>query len=345
MLAPFCGAAWQSKLDADAAPGRSFAGVLAARAGRAYPRRPMVDPKEPAENGEKTSPTFAEVLAGAPFASECIVASGIYGHPTLPVISLYCAMKQCERMMSHDGEWAHRPPDPQAKSNGQREYARSIENQVALYTCRHCKISVVSIPLKLKRVREDSKTVRYAVTKIGQCPKHAPRILARVERFIQAVSPADLALYRKGWGDEHVGNGIGAYAYYRRVVEDIWNKLLDRLIEVATRASDAESEKQLTAAKGQWKFLQAVDDILPAVPPSLLIDTHNPLKLLHQAFSDGVHNLDDAECLRRAEDGRRVLHELLARMDEVLKNNKELTASIARLQAANAKKTKKAGSE
>jgi hypothetical protein len=34
----------------------------------------------------------------------------------------------------------------------------------------------------------------------------------------------------------------------------------------------------------------------------LLIDGHNPLLLLHDLLSEGVHQFSDSECLERAQD-------------------------------------------
>jgi hypothetical protein len=272
---------------------------------------------------------FSQVLEAPPYKHECETSLGAAGvMPALPRIQLPCEV--CGTRMLHDGRWAH---EHQRTDNAARML--SIEHQVALYTCRHCGQQLVTIPLKFTRCGDGYG--KFIVTKIGQHPKHSPRVPTRVKKFM--ASDAEWQLYLKGWACEKAGAGIGAYAYYRRVVDHHWSKLLDRLIAAAKRLGDAESEAELVSAKGDWKFAQAVDLVAPAVPKKLMIKTANPLTLLHDALSNGVHNLDDETCLKYATAGREVLEKLLELMHEALKEEKNLDEAVALLQAARKRPT------
>ena len=66
---------------------------------------------------------------------------------------------------------------------------------------------------------------------------------------------------------------------------------------------------------------------------------HNPMTLLYQALSDGLHAKTDGECLESAHDIRVVLFEFADRLGQALKDDAELVASIGRLM----KKEKKKG--
>lgn len=57
----------------------------------------------------------------------------------------------------------------------------------------------------------------------------------------------------------------------------------------------------------------------------------NPLTLLHQPLSEGLHDLTDEECLQQAADIRIVLTALLENIADVLKGEEELKAGAARL--------------
>ena len=68
-----------------------------------------------------------------------------------------------------------------------------------------------------------------------------------------------------------------------------------------------------------------------SIPAVLLIDGHNPLTLLHDLLSEGIHELSDSDCLERSQHAEIVLFEIADRMQTALterKNVKEAIASI-----------------
>jgi hypothetical protein len=69
----------------------------------------------------------------------------------------------------------------------------------------------------------------------------------------------------------------------------------------------------------------------------LLIDGHNPLTLLHSTLSEGVHDLTDEECLKRAYAVRIVLGELAERLAQALTGKAELKAAVGQLLGAGGK--------
>jgi hypothetical protein len=90
-----------------------------------------------------------------------------------------------------------------------------------------------------------------------------------------------------------------------------------------------------------------VNLIKDAIPESLLVDTHNPLKLLHDALSIGVHAETDENCLRVAHNIRLVLADLAERIKLALQDQKQLRSAVAGLLKfnADAKKAAKADSQ
>jgi len=65
-----------------------------------------------------------------------------------------------------------------------------------------------------------------------------------------------------------------------------------------------------------------------AIPAVLLIDGHNPLTLLHDLLSEGIHELDDDECLERAQEAEVILCEIADRMQIALTERKAVKAAI-----------------
>jgi hypothetical protein len=142
----------------------------------------------------------------------------------------------------------------------------------------------------------------------------------------------DRELFLKGRHAENHGLGIGAHAYYRRVVENQKNRLIDEFIRVAEKLNMPQATMdKLKIAKDEQQFAKAVDAVKDAVPPVLLIDGHNPLKLLHTALSEGIHDNSDATCLELANSIRVVLTELAERVGIALKDHAELKSAVSRL--------------
>ena len=89
--------------------------------------------------------------------------------------------------------------------------------------------------------------------------------------------------------------------------------------------------ENLEAAKKETQFSKAVDIIKDTIPESLKIKTHNPLTLIHQALSEGIHNDTDEGCLSSAKQIRVFLTKFSERLAEVLKEDAELNEAIKTL--------------
>jgi len=166
------------------------------------------------------------------------------------------------------------------------------------------------------------------VYKFGEYPAFGPPTPARV---ISLIGP-DREVYLRGRRAENQGLGIGAFSYYRRVVENQKGRIIREMGRVARKLGAADAVvKEFEAAASETQFTTAIDRIKDAIPQSLLIGGHNPLVLLHKALSDGLHEQDDAVCLELAHSIRVVLTELADRISQVLKDQAELDTAVSRL--------------
>jgi hypothetical protein len=139
-------------------------------------------------------------------------------------------------------------------------------------------------------------------------------------------------LFLKGRRSEFQGLGIGAFSYYRRVIENEKGRLLDEIIKVARRLSAPQLQiDNLEAAKKESQFSRAIDLVKSAIPAELLINNRNPLTLLHSALSEGLDALTDEQCLDLATSVREVLFELADRIGRALKEQAGLDSAVARL--------------
>lgn len=192
------------------------------------------------------------------------------------------------------------------------------------YWCRHCQRYSKMFALALQPKDKD----QCDAYKFGELPGFGPPIPSRALRLIQP----DRELFLSGRRCENQGLGIGAFTYYRRVVENQWGRLIGEIIKVAKAINAPQATiSALEAATTEQQFSKTVKGLKDAVPQTLLINGHNPLILLHAALSNGVHNLPDKECLELATSIRVVLVELAEKLGQALKDEKELSDAVAKL--------------
>src|SRR6266496_2162514 len=205
-------------------------------------------------------------------------------HPTgtadlvvLPV-QLYCDSEECSGLRYFD-----------SASSGSLNPANAWHKQFLDYRCRHCKktMKIYAVLVLRNTTGRDGEAV-----KVGEWPPFGPHVPTKMFSLIGQ----DQELFLKGRRAESQGMGIGAFAYYRRVVENQKNRLLDEIIKVCQRLNaDANLITNLETARKETQFSKAIDIVKDGIPDVLRINGHNPLTLLHTALSDGLHEQSDEE--------------------------------------------------
>ena len=114
--------------------------------------------------------------------------------------------------------------------------------------------------------------------KYGEFPKHGLPEPTALTKLI--TDPIDTELFNEGFDCENQGKGIGAYSYYRRMVDNQKDKLIDRLIEVIKKIDpDNNIIAELEEAKKELQFSKGIEKIKHNLPKELLIDGHNRLSM------------------------------------------------------------------
>ncbi len=182
---------------------------------------------------------------------------------------------------------------------------------------------------------KDKGAISGMAYKIGEVPPFGP---PTPSRLIKLIGP-DRELFLQGRRCENQGLGIGAFVYYRRVVENQKNRILSEILKVATKlGADKAATAELEAALKEDQFSKALDGVKHGIPQTLLINGQNPLLLLHDALSDGVHGRTDAECLDLATSVRVILVELADRLSQALKDEVEINTALEKLAAIRSKR-------
>lgn len=191
------------------------------------------------------------------------------------------------------------------------------------YTCRDCRSTQKTFALVIQQDNLD-----IVAMKLGEYPPFSSPISSRIQKLL---STSDLDLYRKGCRAESQGLGIGAATYFRRIVEEQWQRLVTE-IRTASEQLGVQDLSIYDAALEETQFSTAVRMLKGKVPEKLLIlNGENPLTLLYRPLSKQLHGMTDHECLQQAADIRIVLTALLENIADVLKSQDELHEAASRL--------------
>jgi len=195
------------------------------------------------------------------------------------------------------------------------------ETAVATYCCRNCGASFevclrwgYSHSEKARRAREEARAkdrilraaggvglgdpepaqAEFSFQKVGQYP--APTVTLPPD-FAKALGTHQ-DLYRKGLVSRNQGYGIGALAYFRRIVEDTMNNMLGLLAE-ALREHNADPDvvQRVEAANGEKVFEKKAKIAADALPADLQPGGFNPFRSLHEQYSESLHEHTDDACV------------------------------------------------
>lgn len=280
------------------------------------------------EEGEKEAPeviTFKEFLESVPPGHSRLVTNFSYvdrGYKTSTTrlggfrLWLHCSSPECsgERYFDQSGD------GPLLKFGG-------ADNDFLTFRCSNCKKKTkrYSLNFKLAGATDPAQFIKY-----GEVPSFGSPVPNRLLRLLEDGGDKDLFL--KGRQCENQGLGVGAFSYYRRVVESKKTALIHEILKVAETVNAPQATKDaLNAAMKEHQFKTSVDMIKDAIPETLLINGNNPMTLLYSALSDGLHDRDDEHCLELAMSIRVVLSDLVQRVSEARKENDELKKALTNL--------------
>jgi hypothetical protein len=188
------------------------------------------------------------------------------------------------------------------------------------YQCAACKKFMSVFLLKF------SEEEKY-IMKVGQEPPWE----ISIDRNIGNILGKNTIYYQRGLIFESQSYGIGAFAYYRRILEETIDELLEEISgfiggEGREEYSTAlEKVKETHIAEEKIRF---VKDLLPTV---LRPGGMNPLSILHSAFSRGLHSESDEQCVEIAATVREALLFLVSRVFDHKSASKKFTESMQRL--------------
>lgn len=237
-----------------------------------------------------------------------------YGGLALPTLRMRCDAPTCRGMT------IFRPDDQTRQVDN-----KTLNDFFLTYRCSNCRLFTKKYAI---RVILEGKHGLGSCYKFGEFPPFGPDTPSKL---IELIGP-DREMFLQGRRCEVQGLGVGAFAYYRRVVEHQTARILDKIITVAETVGLPEDQIEvLRGAAKETQYSKAMEAVKDVMPPMLLINGHNPMTVLYSAISEGLHSESDTECLNYAQDIRAVLAELSAKLSEAVKDDEEIKGALSRL--------------
>ncbi len=244
-----------------------------------------------------------------------------------PPINMYC--KQC------DSEQTFKMLN-QYDELGEVVYPETIKANLNLilrvkYGCAACgesqHVFYIRFIKKLINEGKENEEEKYFLQKVFQDPPREPS----VDKNLKKTLGKDIDYYKKGLISESQGYGIAAFAYFRRIIENIIDDLLSMIPNLM---EDEEKEKYMEALEKTKKEHVAADKIKlvkDLIPKVLMPDDQNPLSIIYGVLSNGLHKEEDDDCLEKAEIIRSSLVFLVRQIKNTQSESKDFTQRMKNL--------------
>lgn len=247
-----------------------------------------------------------------------------------PAIHMLCSSCSSDQTFNMHGNYWQNPIN-------QNEIIHDEIKEIR-YICSACKkgLRIFLVHFGSSKINKDDDC-HVVLQKVGQFPAWNIEIDRELEKIL-----GDRSEYlKKGLINESQSYGIGAYAYFRRVAEEIIDELLE-LIYGLIQPEEQESYKEaLNQAKKTRVAQEKIDLVKDLLPSNLKPDDINPLGIIHSALSEGLHGLSDEECMKQAELIRNSLTFLINQVIKTKNESASFTKSMRKMLTKKSEKSKK----
>jgi hypothetical protein len=201
------------------------------------------------------------------------------------------------------------------------------------YSCRNCP----NVPSFVRYYfywlqKDEPPEAPGEFLKVGQWPPLEERV---PDTLKNVLDKEDLAFYKNAIRMRNHNLGIAAVAYIRRVVENRINDVLDVLAEAAQEHSFAAEElKKIKDAKRSFRFDDKIDYAAKLLPPHLRPEGKpNPIDVLHDLTSDGLHSKSEEECIEVFDKVRKVFEYVFGNLNVQIEDARAFVKSLEGLKS------------
>jgi hypothetical protein len=264
-------------------------------------------------DNEKLTLKLKEWLESAPLYTEYRYTGG--NLLKLPDdVELFC--EQCEKKTP----WKNQVNRTQFPSDRMPLTQRS-------YRCKNCKEQFTHFAYSWfdEPQKHDGKAVSV-FRKYGQLPPLEERISKELERALKATD--DLGFYKTALRSRNFGEGIGAMAYMRRIIENHMSEML----EILNNEAVAKGLQPIKEEIKSLRFDEKIDRAKELFPVIVMPENYpNPFEQLYRLTSDGLHNLSENESIMLFDQCRHVFEYVFSEMRPHLSTRKKFLEDLQKL--------------
>ena len=235
-------------------------------------------------------------------------------------INMFCEKCQSTRTFTMINDYTNLFPSYYLPSSVSEEYTKYTKILYLIYLCASCRKFNRYF---LVKIDDDLKYIR----KVGQYPSWGIGIGKKLKKILGKYAE----YYKRGKICESQSYGIAAYAYYRRIIEELIDELLDSILDLMSGGEKEQYEEALEQTKQTKITKEKIDLVKDLIPPILMPEQFNPLKTLHEILSEGIHDKSDEECLEVAEIIRNILEFLVNSLVRRKKEQQTYTEGMKKL--------------
>jgi hypothetical protein len=127
-------------------------------------------------------------------------------------------------------------------------------------------------------------------------------------------------------------HGIGACAYLRRLIENQINPILKLLYEIKEQSNTKLEElTKIEEAINSKNFSTKTEVASQILPDTLVVEGLNPLKLIHEDLSIGLHALSEDKCTEIAQELSWAVEYVIRELNRQQKSKKEFAERMKSL--------------
>ena len=163
-----------------------------------------------------------------------------------------------------------------------------------------------------KSLDEIKDGMNIFICKIGQFPPYEISPDKIVEKYLLKE---DIDNYKKALANLSISYGIGAFAYFRRIIEHGIIGIIHDISLMDFEGVDKIKEA-LKSFKKDHQMANLISIINEYLPSSLNGLGDNPIRLLYEQLSGGIHDFSEEECLKKAEMIDKILTYVIKKVNE-----------------------------
>lgn len=160
--------------------------------------------------------------------------------------------------------------------------------------------------------KEGENGLSIYLRKIGQFPPYSINPDKVVDKYL---TDEDSENYRKALINLSVSYGIGAFAYFRRIIENEIKRIIKDISEMDFEGVELIKQGFLKY-QNDHQMSNLIDILNKHLPKSLTELDDNPIKLLYEQLSGGIHSFSEEECLEKAKTIDIILSYVIKKVNE-----------------------------